>query len=406
MKNNRQLNLRLPPARMLALIWMIAALLVSCTISDDIDQERAKIAKKNTGDVIIGATAPWSAKQNGLWNGIEMATDEINQRGGVLTGRKLQIIKKDTHGSVADACNIANEFAQNMNMVAVISGDDFLIAPSVIYQYYGLLFLNMKNIGSEFSNQGFSLAFQTAPDAYKVGGFIARFCLHRKYESLLILHEQSNYFKSIFDACTKISEKAGISISKYSLAYTHGEHGTVLSKKFLQNLPAVANTFDAYYILGQHLGSFRLIPRILQVQGADKPIMINNLFDYKIDLDPADLKGIDILYATLFDVESTRPIVQKFVQAYKQKYKSPPDTWAAQGYDAVHAISDAIEKAKSSAPPDMAAALYAGVGADGVTGQLKFDELGSRLDLAELKIKEFKDGKYQYVYPISEPSSK
>ncbi len=406
MKNIRQLNLRLPLVTMMGLIVVAAALLVSCTIADDIDQERAKIAQKNTGDVIIGAVAPWSAEQNGLWNGIEMATDEVNQRGGVLTGRKFQIIKKDTHGSVADACNIANEFTKNMDMVAVISGDDFLIAPSVIYQYYGVLFLNMKNIGSEFSNQGFSLAFQTAPDAFNVGGFIAKFCSERKYASLLVLHEQTNYFKSIFDACAKISEKAGISISKYSLAYMHGEHGTVLSKKYLQSLSAVAGTFDAYYILGQHLGSFNLIPRILQVKGANKPFLINNLFDYKIDIDPTELKGVDIMYATIFDVGSNRPIVQKFVQAYRSRYKSPPDTWAAQGYDAIYAIMHAITKAHSAAPPDMAAALYAGVGADGVTGQLKFDKTGSRLDLADLKIKQYKDGKYRFVYPDSAPGSK
>ena len=53
----------------------------------------------------------------------------------------------------------------------------------------------------------------------------------------------------------------------------------------------------------------------------------------------------DIKYITPFDKDSTDEVTSKFVEAYKAKYKEDPDQFAADGYDAIMTIFEAMKKA-------------------------------------------------------------
>lgn len=54
----------------------------------------------------------------------------------------------------------------------------------------------------------------------------------------------------------------------------------------------------------------------------------------------------EVKYITPFDVNSTDAAVKKFVDAYKAKYNKLPDQFAADGYDAVMIIFEAMKLAK------------------------------------------------------------
>ena len=68
---------------------------------------------------------------------------------------------------------------------------------------------------------------------------------------------------------------------------------------------------------------------------------LDGIYDYseKSDL----VKGVK--YLTPFDVNSTNEKVSAFVTAYKAKYNAEPDQFAADGYDAVMVIYEAMKKA-------------------------------------------------------------
>ena len=55
------------------------------------------------------------------------------------------------------------------------------------------------------------------------------------------------------------------------------------------------------------------------------------------------IKGVR--YLTPFDVNSTDEKVSAFVSAYKDKYGVEPDQFAADGYDAIMVIYEAMKKA-------------------------------------------------------------
>ena len=105
----------------------------------------------------------------------------------------------------------------------------------------------------------------------------------------------------------------------------------------------------------------------------------------------------EIKYITPFDVNSSDANVRKFVDAYKAKYNKEPDQFAADGYDAIMVIFQAMKKAdvkdvKISAS-DLCDILVSTITADdfeyaGVTGKMTWDKSGACIkepQIVELK---------------------
>lgn len=77
-----------------------------------------------------------------------------------------------------------------------------------------------------------------------------------------------------------------------------------------------------------------------------------------------------------FDTASEDPVVQSFVDRYRQAYDAEPDTFAAQGYDAVMALAEAM-KGEIHRPRELWQGLRGLSGFEGVTGIVQFDEQGN-----------------------------
>ena len=92
-----------------------------------------------------------------------------------------------------------------------------------------------------------------------------------------------------------------------------------------------------------------------------------------------------IIYITPFDANSTDPTVKSFVDAYKAEYNSVPDQFAADGYDAVYAIYNAMKAANvdnvTISPSELCDIVKAKLTEstfkfDGVTGEMTWNEKG------------------------------
>ena len=95
----------------------------------------------------------------------------------------------------------------------------------------------------------------------------------------------------------------------------------------------------------------------------------------------------EIRYITPFDVNSTDETVSHFVEAYKAEYNDEtPDQFAADGYDAVYAIYNAMKAANVNDPSikaaDLADKVIAAITASdfsykGATGEMTWDASGA-----------------------------
>ena len=377
--------------RIIGLIILIFGL-VSCAKSENPAEERAKLAEKAHGEIIIGAAAPWSHIQDRLWEGIQMAVQEINNKGGVL-GRKIRVIGGDDEASGTKGQSIAQQFAETKDMVAVIGHyNSYVTVPiSIIYEYYGLLMLTPMSTSPKLTQQGFKLIFRNIPDDNAFGRELADFCANRGYKSVVIYHANDDYGIGLANAFEMQSEKNGIAILD-RLAYD----SLYSPRMFRKDLTYWKENyyFDAIFLAGvnpqvaefiREARKLRIMVPVVGGDGLDSPELIQI----------AGTNANNTFIGSVFQPERPDKKTVEFVEAFRSKFKATPDTAAAQGYDAVQVIAHAIKKAGSTVPYKIADALHATKNWEGVTGAHTFDEKGEVVD-KEISIKVFRDGRFQY----------
>ncbi|MES1180276.1 MAG: ABC transporter substrate-binding protein, partial [Verrucomicrobiota bacterium] len=93
------------------------------------------------------------------------------------------------------------------------------------------------------------------------------------------------------------------------------------------------------------------------------------------------------------------PVVQNFVQKYRQKYNGLPDCMAALGYDSAMILADAIKRAGATDPEKIRDAIAATKDFPGVTGLITID--ADRNASKSAVIVTIKDGQFKYVETIA-----
>lgn len=105
---------------------------------------------------------------------------------------------------------------------------------------------------------------------------------------------------------------------------------------------------------------------------------------------PATAEGLYTL--TPFSADETSALVQNFVASYEEKYETAPNRYAAEGYDAVYAVAEALKKAGIT--PDtvdddfgkkMVSAMTR-ITVNGVTGAMSWTADGETTRIATFKI--------------------
>ena len=129
------------------------ALFISACGPDDPATLRAERAAQAEGDLVIGVAWPWEARTVGLYaEGLDMAVEEVNADGGVL-GRPIRLVRGDDGESVDGGRLVAQRFADDPDVVAVIGhlNSHVTIPAADIYERGGLLMLTPASTAPESS---------------------------------------------------------------------------------------------------------------------------------------------------------------------------------------------------------------------------------------------------------------
>ncbi len=82
------------------------------------------------------------------------------------------------------------------------------------------------------------------------------------------------------------------------------------------------------------------------------------------------------MYYRLLRRELADPENQAFVRKFRARYGRDPDTWAAQGYDALRILAKAVQATGSANPLDLSYAIRYMDPWEGANGRYKFDSNG------------------------------
>lgn len=355
-------------------------------------EERARGLEQPGDSIVFAAAWPFSVNKDLYKEGVQLAVEQVNANGGVL-GRKLEVILGDDKGDVNQGRIIAQQFADNLHVSAVIGhyNSHVSLAASSIYQFSGLLMLSPGSTSPRLTGQGYSLVFRNVPHDGEVGKQVARYCLNRGYRRIAVLYVKNAYGRGLANAFENTADTLNMSIVD-SRSYT------AASADYFRNLVTEWKEnydFDAVFLAGSVPMAATLI-KIIRETGVTVPVLGGDGLESPDLMRIAGRAAEGTVVVSFFHHDDPRPEVKLFVEAFRKKYGKNPDTWAGQSYDAVKLLAHAIQKAASPAPEKVAHALRSPEGWRGVTGVHLFNERGDVVSKPVI-LQIVKNGRFEFL---------
>lgn len=323
-----------------------------------------------TEDIHIALSAPitgdWSEFGVNFRRSVELATELLNEEGGIL-GKPVRISVGDTQGSAQQAATLAQQWTSDPTVVAQIGpfSSSSSMAAQPIYDSAGMVQLSPTASHTEYAS-GSPWSFGIVGTQAGEGPFNADFAYNELgLERIAILHlnndwgiDTAEYFEAAF-------EELGGEITGTEF-YFDGESDftSVLSK--LQETDAEGLFIASFYNDGAAINIQRdrldWDVTVLGPTSLYSPQLINLGGD-----------AVEGLYtATGFFSEDTDERVQEYVQAFEAAYGEAPNFHAALAYDAMLLLADAIERAGSTDSEAIRAALSETESYPGLAGSITF----------------------------------
>lgn len=310
-------------------------------------------------------------------NGIDLAFKDINAKGGVLGGKKLELVVADTKSEASEATNGMQKLISQDGVAAVIGPNQSsaVIAASAINN--GAKVLGITPMGTNPDITVNPADGKTRAYNYRAcfidpfqGTVMASFAYNdlgvRK--SAVLVDNTSDYSKGLAKFFTEnFANKGGSVVIEEAFLQKDTDFKSTLTKI------KVANP-DFIYIPGyyQEVG---LIIKQARELGINVPIAGGDGWDSAKLPEIAGKAALNNTYfSSLYSSDEASEMNKKFVEEYQKEYNTKPDVFAALAYDSALLVAKAIEDAKSAEPAKIAEAMSKISGFKGVSGDVVFDE--------------------------------
>ena len=327
--------------------------------------------------------------------GTALAVDEINAAGGLL-GKKIELITEDNRSTAGESVTIAKKLITRDKVVALLgevaSGRSLEAGP--IAQANRIPMISPSS---------------TNPKVTETGDYIFRVCFIDPFQGKLLAAFAKRTLKAQKVAIfSDVSAPYSVGLAQYFREPFEAAGGKIVSeqkytggdKDFSAQLTAIKAAKPDAIIVPGYYNEAGLIVRQARQLGIKVPLFGGDGWEAPELMQLAGAAALEgTYYSTHFSSESTEPLAQKFVAAYKAKYNETPDAMAALGYDSALVLADAIKRAGSTEGPKVRDALAATRDFPGATGATTLNE--KRDATKPAVIITAKDGKFQYVETVS-----
>lgn len=353
----------------------------------------------STGDIVIGEFASMTGDTATFGissdEGIRLALDEINAKGGVL-GRKVQVITEDDQSKADEARTAAEKLISRDHVVALLgeisSSKSIAAAPAA--QNAKIPMLSPGSTNPKVTEMGDYIFRACFIDSFQ-GEAMARFALDdlklKKFAFLYAVN--SDYSTGLRDYVKQTLQKRGAQIVAEQ-SYTESK-----DVDFKAQLTSLKNANpDAIFATGYYTEA-GLIAQQARELGITVPLIGGDGWDsdQTVKIGKQAVEGC--YFANHYSPDEKRPEVQEFVNAYKAKYNNKvPDAMAILGYDAMKLMADAIQRAGSTDGTKIRDALAATQNFPGAGGSITID--AHRNASKPIVIVKIENGQFKYVTSI------
>jgi len=327
-----------------------------------------------------GTGALYSAEQ---MEGIKLAVDEINKNGGFLGKHKIKLFSADTQTKPDVAVRVVKELILRDNIKSVVS--DYSSANAVaikpICNEYKVLHIAAISNSENITKTNYSpYTFQVVPNSYmqaKASAIaIAKMAKEKGWKTYVTIASDYEWGRSTQQEAVKFLRELAPQL--------------MLKKEFWPRLGETQFTSYITSIMALNpdfvFGSLASKDNVAWMEQAKAygffekiPYPGSLISVTELMLEAKTLpRGIIGLTRAPFFAHLNNKMMNDFVNHYKAKYNKYPSDWAVMGYDAVYALKQGIEKAKSIDTEKVKDAMK-GMTVKLTRGTLKFREIDNQL---------------------------
>lgn len=359
------------PSTFLCLLISLTFLLSGCSPDfAGMAEKRLKFARVNQGPIQIVAIQ--DLQKSNYIKGILLASSIINQRPEKLIGRSLKVNIEQEGDDFESVKSTLRRIAANPKVTAVLGHrrSSIAVPASVIYDRSQIVFMPSFSTAKSLTGHGFQYVFRMVPNSDVMAEQLASVSKSLGHKKIITLYARDDLSRELAFLFEDAAIKQGVKITK-SVSFFEKEtnYRSTISE-------FSSDDFDAIFIAsGSKAGG--LMVKQLREMGVNKPILGNDSFQSATFTNIAGKAADNVITPFIFDAQKNNsPSSRNFIDSYREKYKEEPDSAAAQGYDSVMLLTNAIEKAGSTIPSLLASTLHYSAAWVGTTGIYAFTPEG------------------------------
>lgn len=300
----------------------------SCTLSDPV--------KVGVAFTLTGAAAQYGATQK---NGVELAADQLNAKGGVT----YDVDIKDTQTDPKQAISIFQGF--------VDAGDSVIIGPTLsnaakqtdpVAQEAKMPVLGVSNTAAGITDIGDYIFRDSLTEEAVIPQTIKAAKDKYGLKKVVVLYGNDDAFtQGGYDAFKQALSDEGIETAKtLTFSKTDTDFRSLLTE-------AKSADPDALVVSALIEAAVPLVVQARQL-GLDIPIIGGNGFNSPALMKDAGKAAEGVVVGAAWNSASDDPQSQEFMKAYQDKYGSAPDQFAAQAYTGMLVVDHAVRTACSA----------------------------------------------------------
>lgn len=333
--------------------------------------------------VVTSLTGP--AAQNGVYitNGVKMAVEEINAKGGVK-GRKLEPIFLDDQAKASEAINAVRKAIYDIETPFILGPDSSgLILASMPLAAQEKIPMLVSGTNIRITNQGVPTIFRLRANDSAPARVLAEYATKQGFKKIGIMYTNEDYGKGFFEETQK-------NLKRLNNAPVKVEACNLGDTDFTAQILSFKNAgVDLIMALGKEIELAKFLRQTREL-GVKTQVYGGSTFglDYVVELAGPAMEGVKIV--THFLPSDPDPEIQKWVKKYMDQHKHEPETHVVAYYDAVKFLAQVMEK--YGATPDGITKGLKNLKYKGVQSMFVSSATGDLVD--KQVVGEFKGGKW------------
>ncbi|MEW6375993.1 MAG: ABC transporter substrate-binding protein [Thermodesulfobacteriota bacterium] len=352
--------------------------------------------------VVGPRTGPAAATGKAFEEGIAIALDHINAKGGVL-GKTLEVVFEDTAG-VPEKAASGFEKLVTRDKVPIVVGESHssaALAEIEVANRYKVPFIICEAWHDDITKKNYKWVFRAGPvNSGVVDFYIAPFVKESGFKKVAIVRENSDWGVGI-------AEQTEVNLKNFAIPFTTLKVERE-SKDFYTELTKIKGEnpeIIVAYIYGTGLHFFvaqahevGLTPKCLILDGAGPPSLWESFWK-----NVGKAGELELFMSSMHEKVHLTPTSRKFWEDYQKKFgRTPSDYKTRSIYNVILIASDAINRSKSTENEAIVKALEK-TNLEVTTGTVKFGLKQGSYEyhqwMPPVLIVQWQDQKQVVVYP-------